>query len=181
MSSRSGHELECAAADVADDWSLGEAPSRIGTVWAPRRLPRRGGVRVPEDDRLLEGRAQTLPANRSCNSSLKSAFVFPLKGIGAHHERVSTRDRQEIPVSDQPDSPKSLPVMFNYRLHTLSTLVPNEKLVEWEGVLREKIGAKATADDPKMLGYSGGTISMCCDPEVGCRIPEDECDCDYIA
>lgn len=81
-----------------------------------------------------------------------------------------------------PDEMATSPVMFNFRLETLSALVPNEKLVQWESLLRERIGAQRMAPLQSAGGYSGGTVSMCdLNGDGWINIATEGCDCDYMA
>lgn len=82
-----------------------------------------------------------------------------------------------------PDEMATSPVMFNFRLETLSALVPNEKLVQWESLLRERIGADRIAPLQAVgRGYSGGTVSFCdLNGDGWINIASEGCDCDYIA
>ncbi|OBC08925.1 hypothetical protein A5784_05915 [Mycobacterium sp. 852013-50091_SCH5140682] len=86
------------------------------------------------------------------------------------------------PSDHGPDEMATSPVMFNFRLETLSALVPNEKLVQWESLLRERIGAQRMAPLQASGGYSGGTVSMCdLNGDGWINIATEGCDCDYMA
>jgi hypothetical protein len=76
------------------------------------------------------------------------------------------------------DESKPLPVMFNYRLSTLASLVSSEQLAEFESTLRASLGDKMD----KEYGYVGGTISYTdLDGDGFVTIGSDEAtDSDYI-
>jgi len=77
------------------------------------------------------------------------------------------------------DDQKSLPVIFNYKLSALATLVPNDRLAEFENMLRASLGERKMSAD---LGYTGGTISYTdLDGDGWITIATEATDCDYIA
>lgn len=81
-------------------------------------------------------------------------------------------------MADQNHSIETGPIMFNFRLNSLRPHVPNEKLLEWESLLRRRLGDDAIV---KAQGYSGGTISGCdFDGDGLTTIPDELCDSDYI-